>query len=222
MFARIAPGYDKANLWMSLGIDRLWRRKILKLAGAKAQGDVLDLCAGTLDFSLMLQGTASSLTAVDFCQEMLDVGAKRLPVDHQVRLICADARVLPLPEQSMDLVVAGFGIRNVPEPDRAVAEIFRVLKPGGVFLIVDFFRPESFIARLMAGSYNRIMLPLVGGLITGDASAYRYLADSMGAWVSRPGFEAICAQKGFNPVQGAELFPPVASWVQANKPEATP
>ena len=221
MFARIAPGYVKANMWMSMGIDRLWRKKALRLAGDTIQGDVLDLCAGTLDFSIMLDDTSSgqprSITAIDFCQEMLDVGAARLQDPGRVRRICADARQLPLESGSVDLVVAGFGIRNVPEPEKAVAEILRVLRPGGCFVIVDFFKPEKLLARLMSGTYNRVVLPIVGGLISGDASAYRYLAASMGAWYSRPGFEELCRKTGFDEVDGEELFPPVASWVRATK-----
>ena len=92
-----------------------------------------------------------------------------------------------------------------------------MLRPGGVFVVVDFFRPTTFLSRLLAATYNRVVLPLVGGLVAGDASAYRYLAESMGAWVDRAGFEAMCRDNGFTEATGWELFPPVASIVIARK-----
>lgn len=214
MFARIANGYDRANAIMSFGIDRAWRQIAIRELGAHARGDVLDLCAGTMDFCGMLAGTARTLTALDFCEPMLEQGAHKAP---DARRVCADARAMPLPDQGFDAIVAGFGIRNVPEPERAVAEALRVLRPGGVFVVVDFFKPTTLLARLMAGTYNRVVLPLVGGLVSGDASAYRYLADSMAAWVDRAGFEAICREAGFAEATGRELFPPVASIVIARK-----
>lgn len=214
MFARIATGYDRANAVMSMGIDRAWRKIAIRELGLAARGDVLDLCAGTMDFSGMLKDRAQSLTALDFCQEMLDKGQHKAP---NARIVCADAREMPIPDQSFDGAVAGFGIRNVPEPERAVAETLRVLRPGGVFVVVDFFKPTTILAKLMAGTYNRVVLPLVGGIVSGDASAYRYLAESMAAWTDRAGFEAMCRRAGFAEAKGWELFPPVASIVIARK-----
>lgn len=220
MFARIAPGYDRANTWMSMGIDRLWRRIALRELGEAGRGDVLDLCAGTLDFAAALAPRARSVAAVDFCAEMLDAGKAKLPADTNVRTICADARDLPLPDGAVDGGVAGFGLRNVPEPERALREVVRVLRPGGRFVVVDFFQPRSLLARFFDLTYNRTVLPFVGGLITGDRSAYRYLAASMAAWTDREGFEAMCRDAGFARTRGWELFPPVASIVIAEKATA--
>lgn len=217
MFARIAGGYDRANRVLSFGIDRWWRKQALAELGPKVSGDVLDLCAGTLDFSAMLAGRSQSVTALDFCQEMLDAGRAKAP---HATLVCADARELPLASGTFDAVVAGFGLRNVPEPHRALAEVRRVLRPGGVFVCVDFFQPQGFLARAMDRSYNRVVLPIVGGMISGDSSAYRYLADSMAAWTTRSGFEGMCRDAGLVDVTGRELFPPIASLVVAKAPES--
>lgn len=214
MFARIAPGYDRANQFMSMGIDRIWRNIAIRTLGPNAQGDILDLCAGTLDFTAALAPKARSVVAVDFCAPMLEAGKAKITTSN-VRTVCADARELPLPDASVDAVVIGFGIRNVPEPERALREARRVLRPGGVLVVVDFFRPVTLMQRLFAGSYNRIVLPIVGGLVTGDASAYRYLAGSMAAWYDRAGFERACVEAGFATCKGRDLFPPVASIVEA-------
>ncbi len=217
MFARIAPRYDLSNRMMSFGIDRVWRRIAIRELGACADGDVLDLCAGTMDFSVALASRSRSLIALDFCQPMLDAGAAKVPTGTKLRTICADARAMPIDDASLDGAVAGFGIRNVPEPERAVAEAWRVLRPGGRLVVVDFFQPRSLLARVMDVSYNRVVLPLVGGLLTGEFSAYRYLAASMGAWCDRSGFENTCREAGFRTVRGWDLFPPVASIVVAEK-----
>lgn len=216
MFARIAPGYDRANQVMSMGIDRAWRRIAIRTLGPNAKGDVLDLCAGTMDFTAALAKDARSVVALDFCAPMLEAGMKKIPAGANVRTVCADARELPLGDASVDAIVIGFGIRNVPEPERALAEARRVLRPGGVMVVVDFFRPVSLLQRLMAGTYNKVVLPIVGGLVTGDSSAYRYLAGSMAAWYDRTGFEDACRKVGFDLVEGRDLFPPVASLVAAH------
>lgn len=213
MFARIAPGYDRANRIASLGIDQAWRRAALRALGDSARGDVLDLCAGTLDLSAMVTG-ARSLVAADFCAEMLEAGRAKAP---HARTVCADARELPFPDSSFDAVVAGFGIRNVPDPGRAVAEAARVLRPGGVFVCLDFFKPTRTAQRVLLDAYNAVVLPMVGGLATGHPSAYRYLVQSMDAWLTRTQFEELLRGHAFLEIDGWDLFPPVASIARGRK-----
>lgn len=217
MFDDLAPRYDLANRLLSLGLDQGWRRQAVKALGDRAQGDVLDLCAGTLDLTVMLlKAGARQVWAVDFSEQMLAAGQSKLPPGAPVRLVAADARTLPLPDDSVDAIVCGFGLRNVPEPARAVAECARVLRPGGRLVVLDFFRPVTVTSRALQASYNRVVVPVVGGVVTGFGAAYRYLAGSIDAFETREGFQTLCEDAGMV-ASGHDMLPPVASLVVAQK-----
>lgn len=221
MFDRLAPRYDLANRVLSLGLDQWWRRQALAALKDKAQGEVLDLCAGTMDFTdLLVRGGARHVHAVDFAVEMLEAGRGKLPPGAPVTIIPADARELPLPDQSVDGIICGFGLRNVPEVHRAVAECARVLRPGGRLVVLEFFQPQGAASRLLQDTYNRVVVPTVGGLVTGFRDAYAYLTGSIDAFMTRQEFEALCTGMGL-PALGREMMPPVASMVIAIRQEST-
>jgi demethylmenaquinone methyltransferase / 2-methoxy-6-polyprenyl-1,4-benzoquinol methylase len=214
MFDTLAPSYDRANRIISMGLDQGWRRKAIRELGPAAQGDMVDLCAGTLDLTVMLLGAgARSVKAVDFAEQMLLAGKPKIPATADVALVTADAREMPLPDHSVDGVIAGFGLRNVPEVHLAVAEAARVLRPGGRLVVLEFFQPTTLLSRLLQGSYNRFVMPIIGGMVSGYGSAYRYLAGSIDAFMTRPEFEQILRDNGFEVVTGEDMFPPVASLV---------
>ena len=213
MFDLISPRYDRANRILSLGMDQGWRRQVIEALGDPGEGEVLDLCAGTLDLTVaLLERGWTRVHAVDFSQGMLDAGADKLPADSPVSLHCADARELPLGDDSVDAIVCAFGLRNVPEVERALAECVRVLRPGGQLVVLDFFYPEGWCARVLQGTWNRAILPLVGGAITGSPGSYRYLADSIVAHGSRKDFERTLADLGFE-VEGRDMWASIASLV---------
>jgi ubiquinone/menaquinone biosynthesis methyltransferase len=221
MFDQLAPRYDLANRLLSLGLDQWWRRQALDALKDAARGDVLDLCAGTLDLSAALvRRGARQVHAVDFSSLMLQAGRAKLPPGAPVRVMTADARELPLPDQSVDGIICGFGLRNVPEVHRAVAECARVLRPGGRLVVLDFFQPVGLASRLLQGTYNRVVVPTVGGLVTGFRDAYAYLAGSIDAFMTRADFEAMTADLGFA-VRGREMLPPVASMIVGIRMEST-
>ena len=221
MFDQLAPRYDLANRVLSLGLDQLWRRQALAALQDSARGEVLDLCAGTLDFTAALvRGGARHVHAVDFAQEMLEVGRRKLPAGAPVSVHAADARELPLADQCVDGIICGFGLRNVPELPRAVAECARVLRPGGRLVVLEFFQPQGFVPRLLQGSYNRVVVPTLGGMITGFREAYAYLTGSIDAFMTRDRFEDMLGEFGFV-ARGREMFPPVASMVVGIRQEAT-
>jgi ubiquinone/menaquinone biosynthesis C-methylase UbiE len=123
-----------------------------------------------------------------------------------------------LEDNSVDAILCAFGMRNVPEVEKAVAECARVLRPGGRLVVLDFFQPTTWFSRFLQGTYNRFVVPLVGGLVTGFKEAYRYLAGSIDAFMTREDFQALLEANGLT-ASGKELFPPVASRILGVKPE---
>lgn len=218
MFNQLAPTYDRANRIISMGLDQRWRRTAIQRLGSTAQGDVIDLCAGTLDLSVMLLAAgARSIQAVDFSEPMLHAGRPKLDADAPVTLVTADARELPLADASCDGIIAGFGLRNVPEVHRAVAECARVLRPGGRLVVLEFFQPETPFSRLLQGSYNRFVMPILGGLVSGFGDAYRYLAGSIDAFETQGSFAQMLVDQGFDDARAELMFPPVASIVSGTR-----
>lgn len=221
MFDRIAPRYDLTNRVLSLGFDRRWRASAIASLGPKARGEVLDLCAGTMDMTkLLLKAGATRVVALDFSEAMLNQGAARLPPGAPVEIVVADARSLPLPDASVDGIVCGFGLRNVPDLPLALAECARVLRPGGRLVVLELFRPRTALARLVQDSYNRYLVPLIGGWLTGSREAYDYLSTSIEAFMTRQEFETLCQRLGLAPL-GREVFPPVAGLVIAIRQPST-
>jgi ubiquinone/menaquinone biosynthesis methyltransferase len=215
MFERIAPTYDRLNSLMSAGIDRRWRnRAVAELAGAP-EGPVLDLCAGTMDFSAILARTRprDRIVAVDFSPAMLEAGRSKAP---RAEVVVADAMSLPFADGEMAAVVCGFGMRNLADPIAGAREVRRVLRPGGVFVTLELFRPTRAATRAFHAAYARLVLPAVGGWLSGDRAAYAYLARSMAGFYTRREYErALCSDAGYVRVRGRDLTLGIASIVRA-------
>lgn len=182
MFSEIAPRYDLLNHLLSFNVDRSWRRRaIAALAWERAPGGTyLDLCAGTLDVSLALATQprfSGHVIGADFAEPMLRAGASKARAS--ISPVVADALDLPLHDQSVDGAIVAFGIRNVADLDRGLAEAFRVLKPGARFVILEFSTPSSPMIRAGYHAYFHHVLPTIGAAISGHGSAYRYLPDSV-------------------------------------------
>jgi ubiquinone/menaquinone biosynthesis methyltransferase len=216
MFDRISPTYDLLNRLLSLGIDRRWRvRALAELARALPTGALVDLCAGTLDLSAAIHARwpGRALLSLDFARDMLLAGRNKLPAGATVCII-ADARQLPLASQSTAGVICGFGIRNVSDPQSALQEMARILKPGGVCVVLEFFRPSNPLTHAFHAVYGGLLLPLVGRLVSGDAEAYRYLSRSMQGFLSRREFEHALRAAGFERVESQDLSLGIASIVR--------
>jgi len=188
MFGQIAPWYDFLNHLLSLNVDRAWRRRAARLVppASAAGGPILDLCTGTGDLAMAYDraaGGAVPIVGADFCHEMLVRAAekvRRAGAAGRVQLVEADAQALPFPADSFQLVTVAFGLRNVTDPDRGLAEMVRVARPGGRVAVLEFSRPRGRVFGRLYGWYFRAVLPRVGQLLSRSREgAYRYLPASV-------------------------------------------
>ena len=186
MFNSIAPRYDLLNHLLSLNIDRYWRWRTTRLVPPAGDAPILDVCTGTGDLALAYDRAAAGRVPVvgaDFCHEMLvraTRNAERRGAAGRVRFVEADAQRLPFPDDHFHITCVAFGLRNVTDTDRGIAEMVRVTKPGGRVAILEFSRPRGWFFGRMYRFYFRRLLPLVGGLVSRDRDdAYRYLPESV-------------------------------------------
>jgi demethylmenaquinone methyltransferase/2-methoxy-6-polyprenyl-1,4-benzoquinol methylase len=179
MFTRIANRYDVTNRWMTWGQDVRWRRDVLDLAAIPVGGRLLDIGAGTGDLAIEAFRRDKSLFAVgaDFTAEMMQLGRRRQGGE-QVRWVNTDAMDLPFKVGYFDAVVSGYLLRNVVDVERALTEQYRVLKGGGRLVCLDTTPPPGDVWHLPVRLYLRFIIPILGGLLAGDISAYKYLPRS--------------------------------------------
>lgn len=210
MFDAIAPRYDLLNHVLSAGLDRRWRSRAVEALALRDGARVLDLCTGTADLAIAtVRGAATvSVIGVDFAGEMLRLGHAKVRVaslESRVRLVRGDAAAIPVGTASCDAATIAFGIRNVAEPERALREIARVLKPGGRLAILEFGQPRVPGLRTLYSWYFRYMLPVVGRLISKHQSAYSYLPASVGTFPPPAEFSRILSATGFSQVRAVSL-----------------
>lgn len=225
MFGRIAHGYDRANRWMSLGIDIRWRRAAvaeLRPDAARERPRLLDLCAGTMDSSVEIhhQFPHADVVAGDFSPAMLERGKDKLQGTAGLRITprVMDAHELPEADASLDGIFCAFGMRNVSDLPRATAEQARCLRPGGRLVVLEFFRPTTIVPRVMHALYNRTVLPVVGWLATRDWEAYTYLPRSIGGFSTVQAYAELLRAHGFVDVRTEPLSLGMAWRVSATWP----
>ena len=208
MFNEISLSYDRINRILSLGIDKLWRKKLSEHLPDGENIRLLDLATGTCDqlLSLMKTGRISHATGIDLAQEMLKIGQKKIdrsPYGEKITLVEASASAIPVDDESFECVTISFGIRNVKGP--CLEEIYRVLSPGGRALILEFSLPQNRLIKWLHLFYLRRLLPVVGGMISGKREAYRYLNETIEAFPYGEAFLTRMKEAGFSTLRALPL-----------------
>lgn len=221
MFDRIAPTYDRLNRLLSLRGDVRWRDCLARALAARGVDSVLDVATGTADLLLAVCRHLPHLrrsVGVDLAPDMLRIGRDKLSrAGYTATMQVGDAHRLLFADASFDAVTVGFGIRNMADRPRALAEMHRVLKPGGTLAVLEFGLPKSPRLRALYLAYFRHMLPAIGRLISGDARAYRYLNNSVEAFPSSERFVTLLRRVGFTEVTKRALTFGVATLYLAGR-----
>lgn len=203
VFHSVAAKYDVMNDVMSLGIHRIWKRYTIDCSGARKGHQILDLAGGTGDLTAKFSrivGPEGSVTLSDINPSMLEVGKDKLRdmglVDN-IKYVEANAEDLPFPDNSFDIVTMAFGLRNVTHKENALASIYRVLKPGGRLLVLEFSKPTSPALEKIYDTYSFHLLPKMGKLVADDEDSYRYLAESIRMHPNQDTLEEMMQVAGF-------------------------
>ena len=181
LFSSIARKYDLINDIQSLGMHRLWKRRVVAMADVGEGDCAVDLCCGSGDITEFMARTGADTTGLDFNQSMLDVAKKRLSGrDHlKVKYVHGDALAVSVEDGTFDAATMGYGLRNLANFEAGIAEIVRIVRPGGRIVILDFGKPESATLRKLYFAYLRYIVPLLGAVTCGDKDAYAYILDSL-------------------------------------------
>jgi demethylmenaquinone methyltransferase / 2-methoxy-6-polyprenyl-1,4-benzoquinol methylase len=205
MFDKVAPRYDLLNDVLSLGQDRWWRKAVARAVGARAGERVLDLAAGTGTSSVAFTAAGAACVACDFSLGMLRAGVDRLGAAGPVRFVAGDALRLPFGDASFDAVTISFGLRNVADPDAALAEMFRVTRPGGRLVVCEFGHLPSPRLDAIYGRYLMAALPAVARRLSPAGDAYEYLAESIRDWPDREELARRMEGAGWSAVRWRDL-----------------
>jgi demethylmenaquinone methyltransferase/2-methoxy-6-polyprenyl-1,4-benzoquinol methylase len=221
LFAAIAGRYDFLNDLQSLGLHRRWKRRMVRMSGARPGTRALDVCCGTGDIALMLARVGARVTGLDFSGAMLAVARRRLEkeaVRPPVEFIEGDAMKLPFADNTFDVVTVAYGLRNLADWEAGLREMQRVAAPGGRLVVLDFGKPSNPLWRLLYFTYLRLVVPLLGRVFCGDADAYGYILESLRHYPAQAGLHAKMSETGLENVQTTNLLGGIMSLTQAAKP----
>ncbi|MGL4293214.1 MAG: bifunctional demethylmenaquinone methyltransferase/2-methoxy-6-polyprenyl-1,4-benzoquinol methylase UbiE [Bacteroidales bacterium] len=206
MFDSIAHSYDKLNITLSMGIDRLWRRSAMKALQAYEPARILDVATGTGDLAILeaKKLNPDNVTGIDLSEGMLAIGRQKVEeagLGNKITLDCQDCLDLKFADNTFDAITVAFGVRNFEELEKGFNEMYRVLKPGGVLLVLELSTPEHFPMKQLYNFYSSTVIPLFGRLVSKDRSAYDYLNKSVKAVPQGEEMASIFRKVGFSNVR---------------------
>lgn len=210
MFNKISGSYDLLNRMLSLGIDVRWRNVLVEKLKINGPETILDVATGTADLAIAIAKAlpAASVTGLDIAEEMLQIGRNKTEqqgLTSRLTLEVGDAENLPYPDDSFDAITVAFGVRNFENLERGVAEMNRVLRPGGRLFVLEFSQPKGWLFRPIFQLYFKYLLPLIGRLTSKDARAYHYLFESVQAFPEGETFLELMRKQGFGQTSWTSL-----------------
>jgi demethylmenaquinone methyltransferase/2-methoxy-6-polyprenyl-1,4-benzoquinol methylase len=221
MFDDISPKYDFLNHFLSFGIDHAWRKKLTRILGRNNPQKVLDVATGTGDLAIAIASLhPGEIVGIDISVKMLEIGRQKIVARGLSSLISfheGDAEKIPFPDDTFDAITVAFGVRNYENLRVGLAEMRRVLKPGGIMLILEFSHPEAFPMKQLYAFYSRYIIPPLGRLISGNQRAYSYLPESVAAFPSGKPFLDVLEMTGLKNTRRISLSMGIASIYQAEK-----
>ncbi len=201
MFDTISNEYDGLNRVISFGIDIKWRKKVVALVSRENPKSVLDIATGTGDLAInLVESKATKIIGLDISEGMLEVGRKKidkLQLNGQIEMVYGDSENIPYESNSFDAVTVAFGVRNFENLDIGLSEIYRVLKPGGIFIVLETSVPTKIPFKQGYNLYTNYVMPTIGKIFSKDKSAYKYLSDSAAAFPYGKAFNNILEKIGF-------------------------
>lgn len=201
MFDNISGRYDFLNHFLSLGIDKGWRKKAIRLLKPYSPKTILDVATGTGDFAIQaLTLQPDKIVGVDISEGMLEVGRKKMiarGLSNKIEMRSGDSENLPFSDNNFDAVTVGFGVRNFENLEKGLLEIYRVMKPGAMLVVLEFSRPTGFPFKQVYNLYFKTILPKIGRWVSRDKAAYTYLPESVEAFPDGSNFIKILNETGF-------------------------
>jgi demethylmenaquinone methyltransferase/2-methoxy-6-polyprenyl-1,4-benzoquinol methylase len=221
MFNNIAKKYDFLNHFLSMGIDKLWRNKVISILKKYRPKTILDIATGTGDLAITaLKAHPEKVTGIDISTGMLEIGRQKIKkkgIDNIIELLEGDSENIRFPDQSFDAAIVAFGVRNFENLQKGLNEIHRVLKPGTPFIVLEFSKPNKFPIKQLYNFYFTNILPFIGKLFSKDNSAYTYLPQSVNAFPEGKAFLNKLKEAGFKTVKEKRLSFGIASIYVAEK-----
>ncbi len=221
MFDNVSNRYDFLNRVLTFGIDLKWRKLVVKTIAEKNPKQILDIATGTGDFAIMLSKlNPERIVGLDLSQGMLDIGIEKINkrnLGGLIEMIQGDSEQLPFEDSSFDAIVVGFGVRNFEDLDAGLKEIYRVLKPEGIFVVLETSQPEGFLMKPLFKFYSKYIIPTIGKLFSKDKSAYNYLPESASVFPYGKRFNNILQKNGFINTTNKALTFGIASMYTATK-----